>query len=329
MIKTKRNKFYIGKQEVTLFAVYLPDLLTDKPQDYYFHFNPKTKKFEMQKDTTFAYTASQVYFDSTFIIIAQHKKSECMDLVNDKTFLFEFFDEPMYEDEKELFLEHGKEEMDKITSNYKNLKKLLEEVGDGFFKQDKFISQYLKKTYGEDFIFTITQNENDYLLEILKYNGKDLARAFSVEFNKDWGKQRTSAMLYNLKWENSRFRSAVKESAESVKEHEKEMLADKAKNILSNCNIGKVNNITSRKENNEIIMMGDIALFSGGFLTLHFTEDFTLTKIVKSIADKDKEEVIDGITYVKPGTFRKTFANISTKIKLEETEKWLPILDKL
>lgn len=30
MIKTKRNKFYIGKQEVTLFAVYLPDLLTDK-----------------------------------------------------------------------------------------------------------------------------------------------------------------------------------------------------------------------------------------------------------------------------------------------------------
>mgnify|MGYP003082037201 FL=1 len=247
MIKTKRNKFYIGKQEVTLFAVYLPDLLTDKPQDYYFHFNPKTKKFEMQKDTTFVYTASQVYFDSTFIIIAQHKKSERMDLVNDKTFLFEFFDEPMYEDEKELFLEHGKEEMDKITSNYKNLKKLLEEVGDGFFKQDKFISQYLKKTYGEDFIFTITQNENDYLLEILKYNGKDLARAFSVEFNKDWGKQRTSAMLYNLKWENSRFRSAVKESAESVKEHEKEMLADKAKNILSNCNIGKVNNITSRK----------------------------------------------------------------------------------
>ena len=145
MIKTKRNKFYIGKQEVTLFAVYLPDLLTDKPQDYYFHFNPKTKKFEMQIDKTFAYTASQVYFDSTFIIIAQHKKSERMDLVNDKTFLFEFFDEPMYEDEKELFLEHGKEEMDKITSNYKNLKKLLEEVGDGFFKQDKFISQYLKK----------------------------------------------------------------------------------------------------------------------------------------------------------------------------------------
>lgn len=121
--------------------------------------------------------------------------------------------------------------MDKITSNYKNLKKLLEEVGDGFFKQDKFISQYLKKAYGEDFIFTITQNENDYLLEILKYNGKDLARAFSVKFNKDWGKKHTSAMLYNLKWENSRFRSAVKESAESVKEHEKEMLADKAKNI--------------------------------------------------------------------------------------------------
>lgn len=329
MIKTKRNKFYIGKQEVTLFAVYLPDLLTDKPQEYYFHFNPKSKKFEMQKDKTFAYTASQVYFDSTFIIIAQHKKSERMDLVNDKTFLFKFFDEPMYEDEKELFLEHGKEEMDKITSNYKNLKKLLEEVGDGFFKQDKFISQYLKKEYDEDFIFTITQNDNGYLLEILKYNGKDLVRAFAVEFNKDWGKQHTSAMLHHLKWENSRFRSAVKESAESVKEHEKEMLADKAKNILFNCNIGKVGNITSRKENNEIIMMGDIDLFSGGFLTIHFTEDFTLTKIVKSIADKDKEEVIDGITYVKSGAFHKTFANISTKINLSETDKWLPILDKL
>lgn len=329
MIKTKRNKFYIGKQEVTLFAVYLPDLLTDKPQDYYFHFNPKTKKFEMQKDKTFAYTASQVYFDSTFIIIAQHKKSERMDLVNDKTFLFEFFDEPMYEDEKELFLEHGKEEMDKITSNYKNLKKLLEEVGDGFFKQDKFISQYLKKEYGEDLIFTITQNKNSYLLEIQKYDGKALVRAFGIEFNKDWGKQRISKELYNLKWDNSRFHSAVKASLESVKEYEKEIIKDKAKNILSNCNIGEILLSEVKKENKELIIFIKVDLNKDGVITFKLSKDLDLQKITKAFRNKGEAKEIDGVSFVKPAEYKETFAEINTKINLEETAKWLPILDKL
>lgn len=328
MIKTKRNKFYIGKQEVTLFAVYLPDLLTSKPQDYYFHFNPKTKKFEMQKDTTFAYTASQVYFDSTFIIIAQHKKSERMDLVNDKTFLFEFFDEPMYEDEKELFLEHGKEEMDKITSNYKNLKKLLEEVGDGFFKQDKFISQYLKKEYGEDLVFTITQNNYGYLLEIHKY-GKTQQPLFKFEFNKDWGKQRfLNEFNSNLRW-TQKFHSAIKASLESVEQHKLEIKKDRAKEILSNCNIGEVIASVTNEENKKTIILIKVDLNNGGVVTFKLTQDLDLQKITKAFRNKGEEKEIDGVFFVKPTEYKETFANISTKINLEETDKWLPILDKL
>ena len=328
MIKTKRNKFYIGKQEVTLFAVYLPDLLTDKPQDYYFHFNPKTKKFEMQIDKTFAYTASQVYFDSTFIIIAQHKKSERMDLVNDKTFLFEFFDEPMYEDEKELFLEHGKEEMDKITSNYKNLKKLLEEVGDGFFKQDKFISQYLKKEYGEDLVFTITQNNYGYLLEIHKY-GKTQQPLFKFEFNKDWGKQRfLNEFNSNLRW-TQKFHSAIKASLESVEQHKLEIKKDRAKEILSNCNIGEVIASVTNEENKKTIILIKVDLNKGGVVTFKLTQDLDLQKITKAFRNNGEEKEIDGVFFVKPTEYKETFANISTKINLEETDKWLPILDKL
>jgi hypothetical protein len=328
MIKTKRNKFYIGKQEVTLFAVYLPDLLTDKPQEYYFHFNPKSKKFEMQKDKTFAYTASQVYFDSTFIIIAQHKKSERMDLVNDKTFLFEFFDEPMYEDEKELFLEHGKEEMDKITSNYKNLKKLLEEVGDGFFKQDKFISQYLKKEYGEDLIFTIAQNNYGYLLEIHKY-GKTQQPLFKFEFNKDWGKQRfLNEFNSNLRW-TQKFHSAIKASLESVEQHKLEIKKERAKEILSNCNIGEVIASVTNEENKKTIILIKVNLNNGGVVTFKLTQDLDLQKITKAFRNKGEEKEIDGVFFVKPTEYKETFANISTKINLSETDKWLPILDKL
>lgn len=328
MIKTKRNKFYIGKQEVTLFAVYLPDLLTDKPQDYYFHFNPKTKKFEMQIDKTFAYTASQVYFDSTFIIIAQHKKSERMDLVNDKTFLFEFFDEPMYEDEKELFLEHGKEEMDKITSNYKNLKKLLEEVGDGLFKPEEFITQYLKKEYGEDLIFTIVQNNYGYLLEIYKY-GKTQQPLFKFEFNKDWGKQRfLNEFNSNLRW-TQKFHSAIKASLESVEQHKLEIKKDRAKEILSNCNIGEVIASVTNEENKKTIILIKVDLNNGGVVTFKLTQDLDLQKITKAFRNKGEEKEIDGVSFVKPTEYKETFANISTKINLEETDKWLPILDKL
>lgn len=328
MIKTKRNKFYIGKQEVTLFAVYLPDLLTDKPQDYYFHFNPKTKKFEMQIDKTFAYTASQVYFDSTFIIIAQHKKSERMDLVNDKTFLFEFFDEPMYEDEKELFLEHGKEEMDKITSNYKNLKKLLEEVGDGLFKPEEFITQYLKKEYGEDLIFTIAQNNYGYLLEIYKY-GKTQQPLFKFEFNKDWGKQRfLNEFNSNLRW-TQKFHSAIKASLESVEQHKLKIKKDRAKEILSNCNIGEVIASVTNEENKKTIILIKVDLNNGGVVTFKLTQDLDLQKITKAFRNKGEEKEIDGVFFVKPTEYKETFANISTKINLEETDKWLPILDKL
>lgn len=328
MIKTKRNKFYIGKQEVTLFAVYLPDLLTDKPQDYYFHFNPKTKKFEMQIDKTFAYTASQVYFDSTFIIIAQHKKSERMDLVNDKTFLFEFFDEPMYVDEKELFLEHGKEEMDKITSNYKNLKKLLEEVGDGLFKPEEFITQYLKKEYGEDLIFTIAQNNYGYLLEIYKY-GKTQQPLFKFEFNKDWGKQRfLNEFNSNLRW-TQKFHSAIKASLESVEQHKLEIKKDRAKEILSNCNIGEVIASVTNEENKKTIILIKVDLNNGGVVTFKLTQDLDLQKITKAFRNKGEEKEIDGVFFIKPTEYKETFANISTKINLEETDKWLPILDNL
>lgn len=328
MLKRKRNnKFYIGKEEVTLFAVFLPDLLLDEPQDYYFHFNPKNKMFEMQKDKTYAYWASQVFYDSSFIILAQHKNSERIDLVNDKTFLFEFFSETMDKDDVELFLEHGQEEINKIHASYENMKKLLVEVGEGLFVPEDFISQYLKKEYGEDLIFTITPNGYGYLLEIHKYH-KTLLPLFRFNFNKNWRKKRISNELYNLK-HNPKFREAIIHSLGSVKEYETEVIEEKAKAILSNCNIGKINNITNRIQNNKTIFMIRLVLFSGGFLTIHFTKELNLIQITKSITDNSKEEIIDGITYVKPVAFIETFANINSKIHLEDTDKWVPILDKL
>lgn len=328
MLKQKGNKFYIGKQEVTLLAIYLPDLFTDVPSDYYFYFNPKNNKFEMASDNTFAYFASQVFYDSSFIVLAQYKKSERIDLINDKTFLFKYFSDTMDNNEdRQIFLEYGNEEIDKIHASYENMKRLLAGVGTGLFEPEQYIAQWLQKEYGEDLIFSITPNGYGYLLKIHEYN-KDPQYLYSFNFNKNWRKKRITTELTNLKYD-SKFRGAVTSSLESVKEYEKEIIKEKAKNILSDCNIGKIDSITSRIENNKTIMMARLILFSGGFLTIDFTKDFILIRITKSITDNDKEEVIDGITYVKPGAFRKTFANISTKIKLEETEKWLPILDKL
>lgn len=328
MLKQKGNKFYIGKQEVTLLAIYLPDLFTDVPSDYYFYFNPKNNKFEMASDNSFAYFASQVFYDSSFIVLAQYKKSERIDLINDKTFLFKYFSDTMDNNEdRQIFLEYGKEEIDKIHASYENMKRLLAGVGTGLFEPEQYIAQWLQKEYGEDLIFSITPNGYGYLLKIHEYN-KDPQYLYSFNFNKNWRKKRITTELTNLKYD-SRFRGAVTSSFESVKEYEKEIIKEKAKNILSDCNIGKIDSITSRIENNKTIMMARLILFSGGFLTIDFAKDFILIRITKSITNNDKEEVIDGITYVKPGTFRKTFANISTKIKLEETEKWLPILDKL
>lgn len=328
MLKQKGNKFYIGKQEVTLLAIYLPDLFTDVPSDYYFYFNPKNNKFEMASDNSFAYFASQVFYDSSFIVLAQYKKSERIDLINDKTFLFKYFSDTMDNNEdRQIFLEYGKEEIDKIHASYENMKRLLAGVGTGLFEPEQYIAQWLQKEYGENLIFSITPNGYGYLLKIHEYN-KDPQYLYSFNFNKNWRKKRITTELTNLKYD-SKFRGAVTSSLESVKEYEKEIIKEKAKNILSDCNIGKIDSITSRIENNKTIMMARLILFSGGFLTIDFTKDFTLIRITKSITDKDKEEVIDGITYVKPGSFIKTFANISTKINLEETDKWLPILDKL
>lgn len=328
MLKQKDNKFYIGKEEVTLFAIYLPDLFTDVPSDYYFYFNPKNNKFEMASDNSFAYWASQVFYDSSFIVLAQYKKSERIDLINDKTFLFKYFSDTMDNDEdRQIFLEHGKEEIDKIHASYENMKRLLAGVGAGLFDSEKYIVQWLQKEYGENLIFSITPNDYGYLLKIHEYN-KVAQYLHKSNFNKDWGKKRVKTELNNLKYELA-FQRAITRSLESVKEYEKEIIKEKAKNILSDCNIGKIDSITSRIENNEIIMMARLILFSGDYLTIHFAKDFTITRIAKSIKDKGQEEIIDGITYIKPGSFTETFANISTKINLEETDKWLPILDKL
>jgi hypothetical protein len=95
MLKQKGNKFYIGKEEVTLLAIYLPDLFLETPQDFYFYFNPNNNKFEMVSDNTFAYFASQVFYDSNFIILAKFKKSDRVELIQDKTFLFKYFSDTM------------------------------------------------------------------------------------------------------------------------------------------------------------------------------------------------------------------------------------------
>lgn len=235
MLKQKDNKFYIGKEEVTLFAIYLPDLFTDVPSDYYFYFNPKNNKFEMDSDNSFAYWASQVFYDSSFIVLAQYKKSEQIDLINDKTFLFKYFSDSMDNDEdRQLFLEHGKEEIDKIHASYENMKRLLAGVGAGLFDTEKYIAQWLQKEYGENLIFTITQNDYGYLLKIHEYN-KVAQYLHKSNFNKDWGKKRVKTELNNLKYD-SKFRGAIASSLESVKEYEKEIIKEKAKNILSNCN---------------------------------------------------------------------------------------------
>ena len=146
MLKQKGNKFYIGKQEVTLLAIYLPDLFTDVPSDCYFYFNPKNNKFEMASDNSFAYFASQVFYDSSFIVLAQYKKSERIDLINDKTFLFKYFSDTMDNNEdRQIFLEYGKEEIDKIHASYENMKRLLAGVGAGLFNPEEYIAQWLQK----------------------------------------------------------------------------------------------------------------------------------------------------------------------------------------
>ena len=209
MLKQKGNKFYIGKEEVTLLAIYLPDLFLETPQDFYFYFNPNNNKFEMVSDNTFAYFASQVFYDSNFIILAKFKKSDSVELIQDKTFLFKYFSDTMDNDEdRQIFLEYGKEEIDKIHASYENMKRLLAGVGAGLFDTEKYIAQWLQKEYGENLIFSITQNDYGYLLKIHEYN-KVSQYLHKSNFNKDWGKKRVKTELNNLKYDSA-FQSAIR-----------------------------------------------------------------------------------------------------------------------
>lgn len=327
MLKQKGNKFYIGKEEVTLLAIYLPDLFLETPQDFYFYFNPNNNKFEMVSDNTFAYFASQVFYDSNFIILAKFKKSDRVELIQDKTFLFKYFSDTMDNEDRQIFLENGKEEIDKIHASYENMKRLLANIGDEFFEPEQYITQFLKNKYGEEFNFTITQNDYGYLLEVLKYD-KPGRVLFNFTFNKDWGKKRFNTELYNLIY-NSRFSSAVKASLESAKNQKIEQILETAKTILSKNFNSEAIQLMLTKEYDKHIIIASIKLENQTTITLEITKDFKLIKIVKVIDKPQKEEVIDGISYVRPGSFKRVFANIDHKINLEETDKWLPILDKL
>ena len=327
MLKQKDNKFYIGKEEVTLLAIYLPDLFLETPQDCYFYFNPNNNKFEMVSDNTFAYFASQVFYDSNFIILAKFKKSDRVELIQDKTFLFKYFSDTMDNEDRQIFLENGKEEIDKIHASYENMKRLLANIGDEFFEPEQYITQFLKNKYGEEFNFTITQNDYGYLLEVLKYD-KPVRVLFNFTFNKDWGKKRFNTELYNLIY-NSRFSSSVKSSLESAKNQKIEQILENAKTILSKNFNSEAIQLMLTKEYDKHIIIATIKLENQTTITLEITKDFKLIKIVKVIDKPQKEEVIDGISYVRPGSFNRFFANIDHKINLEETDKWLPILDNL
>lgn len=328
MLKQKGNKFYIGKQEVTLLAIYLPDLFTDVPSDYYFYFNPKNNKFEMASDNSFAYFASQVFYDSSFIVLAQYKKSERIDLINDKTFLFKYFSDTMDNNEdRQIFLEYGKEEIDKIHASYENMKRLLAGVGAGLFDTEKYIAQWLQKEYGENLIFSITQNDYGYLLKIHEYN-KISQYLYKSNFNKDWGKKRVKTELNNLKHDRT-FLGAIRLSLESIENQKIEQIVEKAKTILTDCNIGKLSGPVRQYMNNEIIFTVLVTLDKDNHILFKFNQDLYLKQIKKSIRNKGTMEVIDGIPYTKPNEHKESFADINYKINLEETDKWLPILDNL
>jgi hypothetical protein len=328
MLKQKGNKFYIGKQEVILLAIYLPDLFLEKPQDNYFYFNPKNNKFEMVCDNTFAYFASQVFYDSNFIILAKFKKSDRVELIQDKTFLFKYFSDTMDNDEdRQIFLEYGKEEIDKIHASYENMKRLLAGVGAGLFDTEKYIAQWLQKEYGENLIFSITQNDYGYLLKIHEYN-KISQYLYKSNFNKDWGKKRVKTELNNLKYDSA-FQGAIRLSLDSIENQRIEQILEKARTILAKQFKDENINLIITRECDKHIIIATIKLENQTTITLEFSKDLKLIKILKVIDSPQKEEVIDGISYVRPGSFKRIFANIDHKINLEETDKWLPILDNL
>lgn len=282
----------------------------------------------MVSDNTFAYFASQVFYDSNFIILAKFKKLDRVELIQDKTFLFKYFSDTMDNDEdRQIFLEYGKEEIDKIHASYENMKRLLAGVGAGLFDTEKYITQWLQKEYGENLIFSITPNGYGYLLKLHEYN-KVSQYLFKFNFNKDWRKKRITTELNNLKYDSA-FQGAIRLSLESIENQRIEQILEKAKSILSkNFNPEEIQLILT-KEHDKHVIIATIKLDNTTTVTLEITKDFKLIKIAKVIDSPQKEEVIDGISYVRPGSFKRVFANIDHKINLEETDKWLPILDNL
>ena len=61
------------------------------------------------------------------------------------------------------------------------------------------------------------------------------------------------------------------------------------------------------KEHDKHIIIATIKLENQTTITLEITKDFKLIKIVKVIDIPKKEEVIDGISYVRPGSFKRVF----------------------
>ena len=108
-----------------------------------------------------------------------------------------------------------------------------------------------------------------------------------------------------------------------------EQIVEKAKTILSEQFKDKNINLIITRGYDEHIIIATIKLENQTTITLEITKNFKLIKIVKVIDNPKKEEVIDGISYIRPGSSKRVFANIDNKINLEETDKWLPILDNL
>ena len=231
------------------------------------------------------------------------------------------------DEDRQIFLEYGKEEIDKIHASYENMKRLLAGVGAGLFDPEKYITQWLQKEYGENLIFSISQNDYGYLLKIHEYN-KVSQYLHKSNFNKDWGKKRIKTELNNLKYDSA-FKGAIRLSLDSIENQRIEQILEKAKSILSKNFNSEAIQLMLTKEHDKHIIIATIKLENQTTITLEITKDFKLIKIVKVIDEPQKEEVIDGISYVRPGSFKRVFANIDHKINLEETDKWLPILDNL
>ena len=214
-----------------------------------------------------------------------------------------------------------------IHASYENMKRLLAGVGAGLFEPEQYIAQWLQKEYGEDLIFSITPNGYGYLLKIHEYN-KASQYLYSFNFNKNWRKKRVTTELNNLKHDRT-FLGAIRLSLESIENQKIEQIVEKAKTILTDCNIGKLSDLVRQYMNNEIIFTVLVTLDKDNHILFKFNQDLYLKQIKKSIRNKGTMEVIDGIPYTKPNEHKESFADINYKINLEETDKWLPILDNL